>query len=96
LFNVKINNMSWNHRILVHGSNNEFRFEIHEVYYNDAGEPYAYSAEGTRVCGGNLKEVSWALKQMEECTKKPILWAGNKFPGVYRFFTKNENKEYVH
>lgn len=76
--------MSWNHRVLAHQNKDEISLDIHEVYYNKNGVPNGYTENPISVSGDTLKSVKWVLNRMKECTKKPILWAGDKFPQEYK------------
>lgn len=76
--------MGWNHRILAHEHKGEVYFEIHEVFYNNNGEPDGYTEKGVSVGGEDLESITWTLEKMFECRDKPILWAGDKFPKEYK------------
>lgn len=71
--------MSWNHRILAHEIKGEIYFQLHEVLYND-DIPYTYTVNPITVGSESLKGIKWTLNKMKEAVKKPILWAGEKFP----------------
>jgi hypothetical protein len=75
--------MGWNHRVLAHEHKGEIYFQIHEVYYDDSGTPNGYTENSVSVGGESLKDIGWTLNRMKECLKKPILWAGDKFPSEY-------------
>ncbi len=75
--------MSWNHRILAHETNGEIYLQIHEVYYSAKGKPNGYTQNSVSVGGDDLKSIKWTLNKMKECCKKPVLWAGKKFPSEY-------------
>lgn len=76
--------MGWNHRILAHEHSGEITFQIHEVYYDESGIPNSYTANAVGVTSESLKGITWTLNKMKECRKKPILWAGDKFPNEYK------------
>lgn len=76
--------MSWNHRILAHVTKEETLFEIHEVYNDEKGVPNGYTKNAVSVSAENLTDINWTLEKMKDCTKKPILWAGDKFPKEYK------------
>lgn len=76
--------MSWNYRILAHQSEEEIHLQVHEVYYNDEGQPNGYTENGVAVGAEDLKGIEWVLDKMKECSEKPILWAGDKFPHEYK------------
>lgn len=74
--------MSWNHRILAHKHDGEIYFQVHEVYYtNDI--PDGYSINPVSISSETLDGISWQLDKMQECLKKPILWAGERFPSEW-------------
>lgn len=75
--------MGWNHRILAHEDNNDIFLQVHEVYYDNDGKPEGYTEKAVGVSGDSLKSITWTLNKMKECRKKPILWAGDKFPSEY-------------
>ena len=75
--------MSWNHRILAHDLGVDTYFQIHEVYYDENGVPYGYTQDPIHVCADTIKGIKLTLRRMLESTKKPILWAGDKFPNEY-------------
>jgi hypothetical protein len=76
-------NGGWNYRILAREIPEEMYFAIHEVYYDSEGKPNAYSSEPVIVSSDSVKGIKWNLRRMLECTKKPILWAGERFPEEY-------------
>jgi len=77
--NLKIKIMSWNHRILAHENNGEVYFQLHEVYYKNE-LPNGYTSNPITVGSETLKGIKCTLNKMQEAVKKPILWAGEKFP----------------
>lgn len=74
--------MSWNHRILAHKDDDDWFFQIHEVYYDDNGNPNSYTSNGVSVGGKSLEDINWALDKMKECVSKPILSTVN-FPNEW-------------
>jgi len=75
--------MSWSHRILAHEHHDETFFQVHEVYYDENNKPNEYTENGVSVGGCNIKEITWTLYRMLECRKRPIIWAGDRFPDEY-------------
>jgi hypothetical protein len=57
----------WNHRILIHEHDTGDVLQIHEVYYDDKGNPQAYTENGVSVSGDDLKDIRWTLDKMKEC-----------------------------
>ena len=74
--------MGWNHRILAHKDGDDWFFKIHEVYYNEKGEPNSYTANGVSVGAESIEGVNWVLDKMRESANKPILSADN-FPNEW-------------
>lgn len=77
--------MTWNHRILAHETKDGFFFQVHEVYYNKDYNPISYTENAVSIVGNNLDEINWSLDKIKECTNKPILYAGDKFPNEYSY-----------
>ncbi len=76
--------MGWNHRILAHEHKGEIYLQIHEVHYDADGNPKNYSINPVPVASESIKGITWTLYKMLKCRKKPILWAGDKFPNEYK------------
>jgi hypothetical protein len=72
--------MGWNHRILATERNGEVYFQVHEVYYNDDGIPERYTLNPISVGCETINGIRWTINKMAESVKKPVLWAGDKFP----------------
>ena len=83
--------MSWNYRILQYPDGEDNFFQIHEVYYNDKGEPNSYTANGVTVAGESKESLKWVLEKMEEALDKPILSEKN-FPKVFINSGEKNNK----
>lgn len=76
--------MAWNHRVLAKiYPSGDVEFDIHEVYYDERGEPNAYTENPISVGGDSIKSLRWQLNKMKECLKKPILYHGDRFPEIY-------------
>lgn len=71
---------SWNHRVMASMFDGDRYFSIHEVHYDEKGEPYAYSTEPASIESENIEGLKWTLEQMSKCLDKPILWQDPKFP----------------
>jgi hypothetical protein len=74
--------MSWNHRVLAHENNGEIYFQIHEVNYDLDNKPIGYSENPITIGGEEMSSLRWINNQISECLKKPVLWAGDKFPNI--------------
>jgi len=75
--------MKSNYRVLAHQYGEQVCFEIYEVFYEEKKVHEAHKINSLDVSGDNVKEIRRKLKQMKKATKKPVLWAGNKFPEEY-------------
>ena len=76
--------MSWNYRIMAWTQEENPYLQIHSVYYDEKGKPKNYSERGEWAGGDTLKEIESELELMKLALKKPILWAGDKFPKEYK------------
>lgn len=69
--------MTWDYRVLAKeykGFNEtEILFGIHEVYYNDDGEPDMCTEDAVAVIGDNLAELVQTLDWMRKAFLRPIL-----------------------
>ena len=61
--------MTWNHRVLRY---EDGTFGIHEVYYNDDGEPWGFT-ESPAAEGDNPEELIETLTRMVACIAEPVL-----------------------
>lgn len=76
--------MSWNHRVMaIEDPSGEYYLQIHEVYYNEDGEPISYINDPITIGGEDIKGISWTLDAMQYILNKPILFHGEDFPKVY-------------
>jgi hypothetical protein len=65
--------MHWNYRIIRTDSGDTTDpdlFQIHEVYYDAAGNPTAYTERGIAAAGGSPEAVIAELERMLECARK--------------------------
>ncbi len=67
----------WNYRVIEFNDGAEPWYAIHEVYYDDAGEPNGYSAKPAIVIGSNIDgdrdSLRWTLDRMHEALDQPVL-----------------------
>lgn len=63
--------MSWNYRVMT--INRGESYEIHEVYYNEEGNPHAYTMNSVKPIGENTRELRQDLMWMLAALDKPIL-----------------------
>ena len=80
---------TWNHRVLARKEYSEIHFSIHEVYYDEEGNPKSYTQECIGVGGGSISGIKWQLDMMQKCLEKPVLWYGDRFPKEYTKKCKN-------
>ena len=74
----------WNYRVLYHHHPEEPYFAVHEVFYNDDGEPNGYGAEATPIMGGAPAEIVGTLRMIMEGLQQPVLMGDDKFPEPFR------------
>ena len=77
----------WNHRVLVTQYNDDLFYTIHEVHYNDKGEPAGYTERGIAVCGESIDELEATLGNMLQCLSRPALWGDDRFPEEFKAIT---------
>lgn len=66
--------MTWNHRVIRNRSEGgEEWLALHEVYYNESGEPDMVTQEPIVVIGQDLRELRQTLKRMIKALENPIL-----------------------
>ena len=74
----------WNYRVLATKHDNEVYLQVHEVFYTDDGVPNGYTENPVSIGSESVKGIKWQINKIKECLKKPILWAGDKFPLEYK------------
>lgn len=73
--------MSWNYRIVEY--HNGSGFGLHEVYYNEAGEPATMSERPTGFVGESPDEISDALAVAgDDMLRRPVLKEPAEWPGL--------------
>lgn len=65
--------MSWNYRVVKHINDKEELFQIHEVYYNDDGNPEMITETGSSPFGENIQDLSHTMIHMLSALTKPVL-----------------------
>jgi hypothetical protein len=73
--------MTWNHRII---RRNGRDLAIHEVYYNEAGDPDMVTNDATGIYGETIDELRETLQRMLRALDTPIL--------EYESFEQNQNE----
>jgi hypothetical protein len=72
----------WNHRVLAYQEGDETHYQIHEVHYDEQGNPIMYTENPVRVSAESLVGMLWVLDKMKACLYKPVLSMEN-FPRKY-------------
>ena len=75
--------MGWNHRVLVTDYKGTLNYSIHEVYYDEKGEPSSSTVNPVSVSSEEMEGLAWSLEKMKECLEKPVIWGDDKFPTVF-------------
>lgn len=65
--------MTWNHRVIEHEADGEKWRAIHEVYYDDAGAPWAYTANPVGVTWNEDDDPLVTLDRMRKALDAPVL-----------------------
>jgi len=71
--------MSWNYRVIRRKfvseviPEGEYSHGIHEVYYDEAKQPYTWSKDPIAAHGETLEDIKEDLEMQREAFKKPIL-----------------------
>lgn len=71
--------MGWNHRVVRHvnpsplDKDEEYYYQVHEVYYNSDGEVTMMTKEGVSPYGNNIEDLTEILEWMTKALTKPIL-----------------------
>jgi len=60
---------TWNYRVI---QADDGTLQIHEVYYDNAGKPWAYTAP-TNPVGDDLADLTGDLRYMFKALEKPII-----------------------
>lgn len=77
--------MGWNYRVLRHKHEDEEWFAIHEVYYNDKGEPDSCTVDPVDVRSREgVEGIRAILDMMHKAIGQPVL--------DYDSFEEKENK----
>lgn len=63
----------WNYRMLMVREGGEITLNIHEVYYNDKGEPRAWSENPIYAQGSSRAGLADDLILMQKALRKPVL-----------------------
>lgn len=76
--------MAWNYRVIRHiaPQDGSAYYAIHEVYYNEKGEPYMVSHESVKPFGETFDELKSDVGMIHAALRNP--------PLDYTLFVKNE------
>jgi len=70
----KLKPCTWNFRVIsAYCGNGEFEYAIHEVYYNEAGEPTSWSEKPAAVLAGEPEGMQCQIDLFQKAVKKPWL-----------------------
>jgi len=66
--------MTWNHRVISRKfETGETYYAIHEVYYDEAGEPTSVTATPSVVMEESVEDIAWTLECIQKCLSLPVL-----------------------
>lgn len=65
--------MGWNHRVMKSKDGEDDYYQIHEVYYNNKGEPDSWTKNGVTVGAESVEGLRWVLEKMLESLDKEVL-----------------------
>ena len=65
--------MGWNHRVMKSKDGEDDYYQIHEVYYNNKGEPDSWTTNGVTVGAESVEGLRWVLEKMLESLDKEVL-----------------------
>ena len=65
--------MSWNHRVVKNEKDGEVFYAIHEVYYDDDGNPHSITENPIPAFGKDITEITHNLIHMMSALTKPVL-----------------------
>ena len=78
---------NWNHRIIHQRvkclGEWEDQFSIHEVYYDEFGNPINHTIDAVSPRGDSIEDLKWVLDKMKEALEHPILSYEN-FPDEFK------------
>lgn len=65
--------MTWNHRVIKTEGEWEDSYQIHEVYYNEAGRPKACTASSVKPYGESVEELEEECRRFVKACLQPVL-----------------------
>lgn len=66
----------WNHRVLKQKINGEDFYSVREVFYNDDGSIYAYTANPVEISGESIEDIRQYCQWILNCLDTPVLVDG--------------------
>ncbi len=64
--------MSWNYRVIRHGTEDDIWYGVHEVYYNGEGKPEGWTNKPILI-GSTPNELLVTLERIKESVSKATL-----------------------
>ena len=68
-----MNEGHWNYRVMLHRSLGGIRFGIHEIFYNEAGQPHSWTEDPIELNAETLEELKNDLQHMLKAFEQPVL-----------------------
>ncbi len=63
----------WNFRVIEFIENDETRYSIHEVFYDDNDKLYGYIEDPVKMQSDSVEGLIWMLRKLPEAIEKPVL-----------------------
>lgn len=70
--------MTWNFRLVKHAQSKSVWYGVHEVFYNEAGKPWAMTQEPVDVAGESAKDILGDLNRIKQDLKRSSVLDVNK------------------
>lgn len=65
--------MTWNYRIIQHDGSSPVYYEVHEVFYDEAGKITSWTSDPIDLTGESKSGIDRTLKQISSDCKQPVL-----------------------
>lgn len=71
--------MNWNYRLMKReylnpiNQEKEVIYGIHEVYYDEDGNPNGWSKEPENISSETIEGIQWQIEKFQEALTKPLL-----------------------
>jgi len=76
--------MTWNHRVIRHVLLEDTWLAIHEVHYDEDGEPNGCTKEPIQIIQEDLDAIKWEIDKIKSALEKPVI--------DFSFFEEQERK----